>query len=101
MSFYLDSGYVDINKIMNLPYPFIFVLGGRGTGKTYGVCKYLLEHPEDKFMYLRRMQQEADAISNPDFSPFQPVINDHPELPQITLDTIPGVKNISRRCGRA
>lgn len=94
MSFYLESGYVDINKIMNLPYPFIFVLGGRGTGKTYGVCQYLLEHPENKFMYLRRMQQEADAISNPDFSPFQPVINDHPELPQITLDNIPGVKNI-------
>ena len=94
MNFYLESGYVDIDRIMNLKHPFIFVLGGRGTGKTYGACKWLLEHPDQKFMYLRRMQQEADAIANPDFSPFQPVINDHPELPAITLDAIPGLKNI-------
>ncbi len=94
MSFYLESGYLDVDKIMKLPYPFIFVLGGRGTGKTYGICKYLLEHPEQKFMILRRIQQEADTIGNPEFSPFRPVIMDHPEMPQITLDTIKGVKNI-------
>lgn len=94
MSFYLESGYLDVDRIMKLPYPFIFVLGGRGIGKTYGVCKWLLEHPESKFMFLRRIQQEADAIGNPEFSPFSPVIEDHPELPQITLDTIKGVKNI-------
>ena len=94
MSFYLKSGYVDIEKIINLKYPFIFVLGGRGTGKTYGVCEYLLKHPEQKFMYLRRIQQAADTIGNPEFSPFQPVLADHPELPQITLDSIKGVKNI-------
>lgn len=94
MNFYLPSGYVDIEKIVNLKYPFIFVLGGRGTGKTYGACKYLMEHPEIKFMYLRRIQQEADAIGNPEFSPFHPVLEDHPELPPITLAPIPGVKNI-------
>lgn len=94
MKFYLESGYVDIDRIINLNYPFIFVLGGRGTGKTYGACKYLLEHPEKKFMYLRRIQQEADAIGNPEFSPFQPVIADHPDLQPITLAPIPGVKNI-------
>lgn len=94
MNFYLPSGYLDVSKIMNLNYPFIFVLGGRGTGKTYGVCQWLLEHPECKFMFMRRIQQEADTIGNPEFSPFQPVLADHPELPQITLDTIPGVKNI-------
>lgn len=94
MNFYLSSGYLDVDKIMSLNYPFIFVLGGRGTGKTYGVCKWLLEHPETKFMFMRRIQQEADTIGNPEFSPFQPVLSDHPELPPITLDSIPGVKNI-------
>ena len=94
MNFYLKSGYVDIGRIMNLPYPFIFILGGRGTGKTYGVCDWLLQHPEEKFIYLRRQQNEADAIANPDFSPFQPVINDHADYKPITLDAIPGVKNI-------
>ena len=80
MTYYLESGYVDMERLIRMNYPFIFLLGGRGTGKTYGACKYLLEHPEQKFMYLRRIQQEADAIGNPEFSPFQPVINDHPEL---------------------
>lgn len=93
MSYYLSSGYVDINRIISLDYPFIFVLGGRGTGKTYGACQYLLEYP-GKFMYLRRTQQEADTIGNPEFSPFAPVLTDHPELPPITLDTIQGVKNV-------
>lgn len=45
-------------------------------------------------MYLRRIQQEADAIGNPEFSPFQPVLQDHQDLNPITLTPIPGVKNI-------
>lgn len=93
MSYYLKSGYADMNKLINLKYPFIFILGGRGTGKTYGACEYLLKH-DIKFMFLRRMQQEADAISNPEFSPFAPVLGDNPALRPITLDNIPGVKNI-------
>ena len=97
MNIYLNNGYADMAKIMALPYPLIFVIGGRGTGKTYGAVKEILDLPEDeKFFFLRRTQDEAEAISYYDLSPFQPVVNDNPEkyLP-IYVSKLPHVKNIS------
>lgn len=91
--YYLESGYIDMQKIIEMPFPFIFVMHGRGTGKTYGACKYLLEH-DQKFLLLRRTQVEADTISFTDFSPFQPVLEDHPELGQIVVTALPNVKNM-------
>lgn len=86
-----------MHKIMSLPYPLIFVIGGRGTGKTYGAVKEILDLPPDeKFFFLRRTQDEADTISYTDFSPFQPVINDNPDkYRQVVVQKIPHVKNIS------
>lgn len=97
MNVYLKNGYADMGKIMSLPYPLIFVIGGRGTGKTYGACKELLGLPvNEKFFFLRRTQDEADTISYTDFSPFQPIINDNPdEYPPIVVDRLPHVKTIS------
>ena len=95
MNYYDESGYIDMAKIMAIRCPFIFLVHGRGTGKTYGVCKYLLDHPEDKFLFMRRTQTEADTISFTDFSPFQPVLEDHPEYPRLIVQGIPNVKNIS------
>lgn len=89
----MESGYIDMAKVIEMPFPFIFVMHGRGTGKTYGACKYLLEHGE-KFLLLRRTQVEADTISYTDFSPFQPVLADHPELGQIVVTALPNVKNM-------
>lgn len=80
MNLYLDNGYADMKKIMALPYPFIFVVGGRGTGKTYGACEELLDLPEsEKFLFMRRTGDEAELIASTDFSPFNPVINDNPD----------------------
>lgn len=97
MNVYLPNGYADMHKIMSLPYPLIFVIGGRGTGKTYGACKELLDLPEDeKFFFLRRTQDEADTIGYTDFSPFQPVINDNPgDYAPIVVERLPHVKTIS------
>lgn len=67
---YLDNGYLNFEYIYNKPYPFTFVCGGRGIGKTFGALDYLLTH-EIKFMLLRRTQTQADMISNPDMSPFK------------------------------
>ena len=33
---YLPNGFVNAKWINDLDYPFVFCLGGRGTGKTYG-----------------------------------------------------------------
>lgn len=97
MNVYLSNGYADMEKIMALPYPLIFVIGGRGTGKTYGACKVLLDLSDnEKFFFLRRTQDEADTIAFTDFSPFQPIINDNPEAyAPIVVDRLPHVKNIS------
>lgn len=97
MNIYLDNGYADMHKIMNLPYPFIFVIGGRGTGKTYGAVNEILTLPEEeKFFFIRRTQDEADAISYYDLSPFQPVINDKPEaFEPIYVSKLPHNKSLS------
>ena len=93
MNYYLPSGYVDMAKIIEQPYPFIFLIHGRGTGKTYGACKYVLDKGE-KFVYLRRTQTEADLCSSAEFSPFKPLMDDDPDL-HIVSDKIAHVKNVS------
>ena len=62
MSLYLESGYINQEKILSSADHFIFEIGPRGTGKSYGILKYILEH-KINFMLLRRTQTEADIIS--------------------------------------
>lgn len=72
---YLDSGYLNMDYIMGLPTPYIMVVGGRGTGKTYGALKYVLEH-RITFMLMRRTQTAIDLVNKPEFSPIKPVCED-------------------------
>lgn len=72
---YLDSGYVNMKYVLSLPTPFIFCVGGRGTGKTYGTLAEVLKTGK-QFLYMRRTQTQSDLISKPDFSPLQPVCRD-------------------------
>lgn len=67
---FLDSGYADIDSIINLKMPFTFIIGGRGTGKTYGALKYIIEHKKT-MMLMRRTQAQTDLINKPEFSPFK------------------------------
>lgn len=66
---------MNIDYILKYPTPFIFVIGGRGTGKTYGALRYVLEN-DIKFLYMRRTQAQADLINRPEFSPFKSVARD-------------------------
>lgn len=97
MNLFLDNGYADMAAIMGLPYPFIFVIGGRGTGKSYGAMARLLDMPAgEKFLLMRRTGEEADAISYTDLSPFMPVINDAPDrYPPIVCGPLPHVKALA------
>lgn len=70
---YLPNGYLNIKKILGYNLPFTFIIGGRGTGKTYGMLKTVLEE-HIKFMFMRRTQTQADLINKPEFSPFK-IIN--------------------------
>ena len=44
MGLYLKSGYIDQDKIIDRNDVFIFEIGPRGTGKSYGILKYIIEN---------------------------------------------------------
>lgn len=72
---YLDSGYLNMSYIIEeicSRYPYTFIIGGRGTGKTYGALKYVDDNSLP-FMYMRRLASQADLINKQDFSPFRAV----------------------------
>ena len=75
MSLFLDNGFVNMPRLFASRLPFIFVVGGRGTGKTYGALEYVRKQALDgkKFIYMRRTQDQVDKISQDDFSPFKSV----------------------------
>lgn len=70
INIYQPSGYVDIKSILASGFPFIFITGGRATGKTYTSLKYAVES-DTKFIYMRRTQSQSDLINRPEFSPFK------------------------------
>lgn len=74
MSLYLDNGYVNIEYCLNFKCPFTFIIGGRGTGKTFGAIKQCIEN-DIRFMLMRRTQAQTDLISKPEFSPVNPVMD--------------------------
>lgn len=60
---YLGTGYVDVASILDVGATFTFIIGGRGTGKTYGS---LLTIPQKfkNFIYLRRTQEEVELATS-------------------------------------
>ena len=75
MGIYLDSGYLNIHQILSYGVPFNFIVGGRGTGKTYGTLK--TAYIENKrFILMRRTQAQCDLINKPEFNPFKALNND-------------------------
>ena len=67
---YLESGYFNVAALLDCGMPYNFVIGGRGTGKTFGVLKELYER-RTTFMYLRRTKDQCSLISTPDFHPYK------------------------------
>ena len=75
MNLYLNNGYVDIKRILDYKMPFNFIVGGRGTGKTYGALKHVYEN-NIRFMLMRRTQAQCDLINKPEFNPFKALAHD-------------------------
>ena len=73
--YYPESGYVNIGGILCEGYPFNFICGGRGTGKTYDALR-TARNKGIKFIFLRRTQAQADLISKAEFSIFKPLNED-------------------------
>lgn len=74
---YTSGGYIDMHYIIDSKMPFSFIVGARGTGKTYGALKdVLVDHPR-KFIYMRRLQTQIDLIKgNESMNPIGPVSRD-------------------------
>lgn len=72
---YNSEGWVNWDYIISQQASFISVVGARGTGKTYGLFKYLLEH-EQKFIYLRRLKSQLEQCSKPEGNPFKKLNTD-------------------------
>lgn len=75
MKLYDHNGYANMPAIMQSTTPFVLCIGGRGTGKTYGAIKYLLEN-EIKFIYLRRTSTQMELVSKAEFSPIVKIGSD-------------------------
>lgn len=70
MGLYTNEGWLNFDFIMSLKTPFIYVVGGRGIGKTYGGLEYVLKN-DITFMLTRRTEKQQDMISDPLLSPLK------------------------------
>ena len=75
MKIYNKEGYADQFEMISKGNTFIFQVGARGTGKTYGSMLYILE-TGIKFLYLRRTKTEADLVKSEITNPFKTVNTD-------------------------
>lgn len=67
---YTAAGWVNWNYIMSQEESIISCVGARGTGKTYGCMKWLLEHKK-KFLYVRRLKSQLDECRKETGNPFK------------------------------
>ena len=63
LNLYDENGYFDFEAVRSLGLPFNFIIGGRGTGKTYGAL-HSVKEAGDCFMFTRRKANQVDVISN-------------------------------------
>lgn len=70
MKLYTESGWVNWDYILSLPSAFIMVVGARGTGKTYGIFKKLINEKKP-FIYVRRLQSQLDISKSESGNPFR------------------------------
>ena len=85
MGLYLDNGYINIKYALSHKCPFTLIIGGRGTGKTYGAIKEAIDS-NIHFAFMRRTQTQLEMLNKPELNPFIPIAEDlHISL---TLDTV-------------
>jgi len=69
--YYTKEGYIDVEKTLQKDSStFIFMVGARGIGKTFGFLKHLIDH-EMKFIYMRRTQTQIDMIKSDELNPLK------------------------------
>ena len=87
-SLYLPSGYIDEAAICESQDTFIFQVGPRGTGKSYGIMQWLIQAGK-RFLMLRRTGTEAEAICSAATQPFKVL-----DLPGTAVNVSSAGKNL-------
>ena len=67
---YTKDGWINWPYLLDQKAVFTMVVGARGTGKTYGLMRLLVESGI-KFIYLRRLKTQIDACSKAAGNPFK------------------------------
>lgn len=90
MNIYTEAGYPDIQSWVSEEIPFIFVCGGRGTGKTYSAIKYAVEN-NIKFLFMRNSQTQVKRLMKPQYNVFNKYNTDTGEDIQVKKDEDTGI----------
>ena len=71
---YTGAGYLDIEAVRSLTAstPFVFIVGARQCGKTYGVMTSILAHGE-RPVIVRRTKDERLKYANSQLTPLRPI----------------------------
>lgn len=85
MKLYDNEGYLNFAEVLRHSSTFNWVIGGRGTGKTYGALKYAYEN-KLKFIFLRAMKSQVENIATEVFNPFKPLNDDYGY--NVTVDSV-------------
>lgn len=79
MKFFTDEGWVNMREIRLLESPFVFLVGARGIGKTYGGLLDLMQNYREtgqRFIYMRRSDTQAEMVGSAEGNPFNEINND-------------------------
>lgn len=69
--YYTQDGYIDMDTLMKKDdSSFIFIVGARGIGKTFGALKYFIDN-RIKFIYMRRTQTQIEMVRSDELNPFK------------------------------
>lgn len=76
MKVYLDNGFVNFETVAKNSHGMrVWLIGGRGIGKTYGALQYLLRQNKP-FIYMRRTKQQLQDMTKDYFNPFKALAPD-------------------------
>lgn len=67
---YDDNGYLNMPAFIESNIPFVFIVGARGIGKTYGALQYYYDNKE-KYMYMRRTERQLETVLDPELQPYK------------------------------
>lgn len=74
---YLPEGWLNVSFIDDIDVPFVFVYGGRGIGKSYGMMDEINKRYRGSAFFMRRTQTEFDIISDDKMNMFSTYNEDH------------------------